>query len=721
VKTLGVVLSLLALQASAAGLTRGPYLQLADSTAITVVFRTDVPSIGTVRFGSGQLTWTVSDFVPSVEHVLRLTGLSPSTRYRYEVAVDGVTVAGGDSFRFRTHPPPGTAAPFRLFAWGDSGNGGVTQLSVAERLANEVGDATLSLILGDIIYDLGQAELYDDRFFAPYAPLLRRMVVWPTIGNHDVGADPLGGPYLDAFTLPTNNPASTELYYSFDYGDAHFVCLDTHVSGHAAGSAQLQWAAADLAASSAKWKFVFFHVPPWTGGTHPDDPGVIAGIVPMVEAAGVDVVFSGHSHVYERTYLLKDNAVAQADPRSYVKTSADAGTLYLVSGSGGQSGGLAVPAHPFMAFQFGFLVGASVIDVSGDTLHGYFLRDDGTAIDLFRLSKGPDTQAPRIIAARALTANEVEFSFDEPVLAGSGDGGAERLLAYSISPPVALISARLAGDARTVRLVTAGHPPGSFSISASEVDDGSGNRSSGAERTPYEVRPSIVLGGGTVKYFVPSGVAPRDWQRVNFDDSSWDAGVQPIGYGSSALVTDVELGNQVTLYTRAHFTPGVELGRVRELTLEIDYDDGFVAFLNGVEIARQNVLAGQGSGTAAGASRERGLLEHRLIAAPPEALLVAGDNVLAIEVHNVAASSSDLFLTARLRGVLDQVQLIDAGVVDAGVFDAGIVDAGVVEIEVDAGNEPSPVPTGCSCRSSEGFGALCLLGLWRRRRVIPSP
>ena len=375
----------------------------------------------------------------------------------------------------------------RLFAWGDSGAGTLPQLSVAERLAGEVGDATLSLILGDLIYDLGQAELYDDRFFLPYASLTRRMVVWPAIGNHDIGWDPLGGPYLDAFTLPTNNPASTELYYSFDYGEAHFVCLDTHVSGHAAGSAQLQWAAADLAASTAKWKFVFFHVPPWTGGTHADDPAVLAGIVPMVEAAGVDVVFSGHSHVYERTYLLRNNAIVQADPSSYLKASADGGTLYVVSGTAGQSGSLANPTHPLMAFQAGNLVGASVIDLSGDTLHGYFLRDDGTALDLFRLLKGPDLTAPRLISARSTSATEVELSFDEPVLAGSGAGGAERLAAYSITPSVMVTAASLGSDARTVRLTTAAHATGNYQVSASGVDDGSAT----CRRPPLRTRSCL--------------------------------------------------------------------------------------------------------------------------------------------------------------------------------------------------------------------------------------
>jgi hypothetical protein len=761
-KSLFAWLLLAAWPGLAANLTRGPYLQRADATEITVVFRTDLPSTGAVRFGvrPGPLTAVVTEPVPSTEHQLRLTGLTPSTRYAYEVVVDGVTVAGGDAFRFRTHPPVGTAEPFRFFAWGDSGNGSANQFAVAGRMADQAGDAALSLILGDIVYDLGEASLYDDRYFAPYAPLLRRMVVWPTIGNHDVALDPLGGPYLDAFVLPTNNPASSELYYSFDYGDAHFVCLDTHVSGHAPGSAQLQWAAADLAASSAKWKFVFFHVPPYSGGTHLDDPLVRAGIVPMLEAAGVDVVFSGHSHVYERTYLLNNHAIVQGDPSAYVKASPDAGTLYVVSGTAGQSGALADPAHPLMAFQAGNTWGASVVDVSGNTLRGYFLDQDGGAMDLFRLSKGADTTAPSLRTARALSPTVLQLAFDEPLVAG----GAVQVANYLVSPAVSVTGAMLGSDLRTVLLTTAPHSAGTYQVTATGLSDGDGNSS--ATSAIYEVAPSVQVLSGALKYFV--GPTPTDWKGITFDDSTWTSGTQPIGYGAGEATT-VSLGAQATLYTRAHFTPPAPISRLRDLTLDIDFDDGFVASLNGVEISRQNVPLGQTDATLASASHQWGVVsEHRLVV--PPGLLVGGDNVLAIEVHNVALSSSDLFLSVGLRGVLANLGTdagVDAGLdagIDAGTdagFDAGIdagVDAGVdagedagsdagvdagsdagsgVDGSVDAGLEadagspdagpqdagPSdagaPLGTqggGCGCQSADGLLSLLGLALVARRR-----
>lgn len=223
------------------------------------------------------------------------------------------------------------------------------------------------------------------------------------------------------------------------------------------------------------------------------------------------------------------------------------------------------------------------------------------------------------------------------------------------------------------------------------------------------------------------------------------------------IQTNVNLGTELTLYTRAHFTPAVALQRLRQLTLELDYDDGLVAFLNGVEIARQNVLPAQTRSTLAGASRERGLFEHRLVQAPSQVALVSGDNVLAIEVHNVSTTSSDLVLSARLRAVLDDPT--DAGVdagLDAGVdggvdagedagldaghdagidagsdagedagadADAGVFDAGPEPAPVDAGTGTEPVMTGCSCQavSADGFWFLLTLLALGRRRVQPSP
>ncbi|MFT3710683.1 MAG: metallophosphoesterase family protein [Archangium sp.] len=747
-RALLITSAFLATSALGADLTRGPYLQLAGPTEITIVFRTSNISSGEVRFGEiGQpLSRSVVSLMPGVEHVIKLTNLTPLTTYEYEVVVDGVPLAGRDPFRFRTYPSPGTAAPFRFFAWGDSGTGTIEQLRVSERLQREADEATFSLILGDIIYYAGEAELYDARFFGPYASLLRRMVIWPTIGNHDVALDPSGGPYRDAYFLPTNNPAQSELYYSWDYGDAHFVCLDTHVNSYAAGAPQLVWAAADLAASNAKWKFVYFHVPPYSGGTHPDNPFIRDDVLPVLEAAGVDVVFTGHSHVYERTYLLRGNTIVQSDLSEYTREIADAGTLYIVSGTAGQTGSVSRPQHPMMAFQAGNVLGASVIDVNGDDLRGYFLVDDGSAIDLFHLRKGPDVVAPKILTVRAPTPTQVEVVFDEPLFGGNGPGGAERLGAFDLRPFVRVLSARLSSDARTVVLTTNTLEPGAYELGAIGIGDRSGTGNLSSSRAPFTVRRTVELTAGQGSRY--SADAGTDWREPLADDTGWGVGDLPLGYGEPGLATQLASGS-VTVYVRTPFTLPTERSLIRRLQLELDYDDGFVASLNGVEIARQNVWALQNADTLASADRERGLVQRYAVGPRADQLLRDDANVLAIEVHNSSQFSSDLFLSARLVAEVDEAPDAglrdggvspppdagfdagrpdaggpdsgappDAGLADAGANDAGTLDAG--SDEPDAGNGAHLGGGGCSCASVDAWWSLFGVLLLTARRAARS-
>lgn len=772
---------LVASSATAQTLTRGPYLQLGSPTGITVVFRTDVSGVGRVRFGvEGQpMASSVVDPGARTEHVLRLTALTPGTRYAYALELDGRPLTTSAPLLFRTYPMPGTVEAFRLFAWGDSGTGTTGQLQVAQRMANELNGAALSLILGDIIYPDGEPKDYDPKFFAPYRALTSRMVIWPVIGNHDVHFDPAGGPWLDAFHTPANNPTGTELYYSFDYGNVHFVVLDTHVSSFSPGSAQLAWAAADLAGSMATWKVVAFHVPPYSGGTHADSASVKSNILPVLEAAGVDLVLAGHSHVYERTYLLKRNAIVQNDRANYTKPSPTTGTLYVVSGTAGQSGALTVPNHPLMAFQLGNVLGVSVIDFNGDTATGYFLKQDGTAVDAFRLQKQADTRPPSVVAARATSSTSVEVVFDEPVASGSGATGAARVTAWSISPPVAVTSASLASDLRTVRLVTAPHASGAYSVTGTGIADrATPPNVSGMTTAQYQVDAGVRLDAGSVdaglvdaglvadagkadagnadagrsfadaglrfvgpltplRYFVGRVAPPADWEEMTFDDSVWALGRQPIGYGESGLATTVTMGDAGTLFTRAEFDLFVEPSDVEDLTLEVDYDDGFVAYLNGQEIARRGVAANQTFKTFA-SSHESGVFEvFRLPNAAT--VLQPGDNFLAIEVHNTSLTSSDLFLNARLWANAN-ITMSDAGMrpnddpdagpdegndagatddagpgSDAGGSDAGVIDAGASR---DAGVGSSPPPIGCGCSSSSApVFLLALLGLVLRRRL----
>jgi len=112
-----------------------------------------------------------------------------------------------------------------------------------------------------------------------------------------------------------------------DWGNAHFVALDTN-QDYSAGSAQYDWLVNDLQASTQPWKLVFFHQPAYSSGSHGSTGAVQTYLVPIFETYGVDIVFNGDDHEYERTCPILDGACT---------TLQGGGVVYYVTGGGGAS------------------------------------------------------------------------------------------------------------------------------------------------------------------------------------------------------------------------------------------------------------------------------------------------------------------------------------------------------------------------------------------------
>ena len=413
--------------AAAAGaeatLVRGPYLQRAAPTAAIVRWRTSEPTDTLLFWGpaGGALDQLHFDPVQTSEHRIELSGLQPETRYGYLAGSSSGWLAGNDSgHTFATAPAPGAARPARFWAIGDSGVATAHQAAVRDAyLADAAGAATdVWLMLGDNAYDTGADAEYTSRLFAPYTEVLRDTCLWPTYGNHDAmssDAATLSGPYFEAFSLPRWGQAGglasgTEAFYAFEWGAAHFVVLDAAESSLAPASPMLAWLAGDLAANARPWTIVAVHHPPYTKGSHDsDDAGdsggrmgaVRANVLPILEAHGVDLVLSGHSHSYERSFLLDGHygESATLDPQTmvldggdgdpagdgaYVKAAgADGGTVYAVVGSSARLD-VGPLDHPAMAVALG-VYGSLVLELDGDRLTGRFLDDSGVELDRFVL------------------------------------------------------------------------------------------------------------------------------------------------------------------------------------------------------------------------------------------------------------------------------------------------------------------------------------------------
>jgi 3',5'-cyclic AMP phosphodiesterase CpdA len=166
-------------------------------------------------------------------------------------------------------------------------------------------------------------ENWSKQFFTPARKLMRNTVLWPTIGNHELNASL----YFDYFSTPN----SDEHYYSFDYGNSRFIVLavEGYAVGHEygpktrtpmdPGSPQYEWLKKTLAESQDKsWRFVFCHQSPFASGLEGGYTPAQKILVPLFEQYKVNVVFSGHDHIYEAS--VKDNI-------SYIVTGGGGGAV----------------------------------------------------------------------------------------------------------------------------------------------------------------------------------------------------------------------------------------------------------------------------------------------------------------------------------------------------------------------------------------------------------
>lgn len=389
-------------------LIRGPYLMSGSQTSVVVRWRTQTPADSRVRFGlaSSNLDQTVTMSGLRTNHEVRLTGLLPGKRYYYSVGTSVFTLAAGGDYYLVTFPS--APKPTRIWVIGDSGTANANARAVYDQYRAFAGsrDTDVWLMLGDNAYSTGTDAEYQRAVFDMYPELLRKTIVWPAIGNHEAS-----GAYFGIFTLPTGGeagglPSGAENYFSFDYGNIHFVCLDSYFSSRLGDSAMCTWLREDLAANTNEWLIAFWHHPPYSKGSHDSDAEgplieMRENVVPILEEFGVDLVLCGHSHGYERSFLLRGHygnsstlrssmvlnrgSGREDDGGAYLKATNDHGTVYVVAGSSGQttSGPL---NHPVMYVSY-LRLGSMVLDIDEGALHARFLRETGAIDDYFSVYK----------------------------------------------------------------------------------------------------------------------------------------------------------------------------------------------------------------------------------------------------------------------------------------------------------------------------------------------
>jgi hypothetical protein len=409
--------------------TRGPYLQQGSTTNIVVRWRTNVPTDSRVRLYD-SVAASFIEFAGDAlvtEHELRLTNLVPDRLYFYSIGNSEELLAGDGDASYYFVTAPNHAKPTRIWVIGDSGTANQNARAVYNAF-HRYGQgpsgtsggpfADVWLMLGDNAYGIGTDTEYQAAVFNMYPDLLRKTVLWSTIGNHETYSGTLDDfPFLHIFSQPANGecggvPSGTEKYFSFDYGNIHFVCLDAMSSDRSSNGPMCTWLKQDLTANTNDWLIAFWHHPPYTKGSHNSDTEVELiemreNAVPLLESFGVDLVLSGHSHCYERSFLINghygpsgtftqgmkkspgggnDNDVHGFYRKPIVGPDANQGTVYVVAGSSGQVGGGALN-HPAM-FYDALRLGSLLVDINGPRLDAWFLNSNGFVDDAFTILKG---------------------------------------------------------------------------------------------------------------------------------------------------------------------------------------------------------------------------------------------------------------------------------------------------------------------------------------------
>ncbi|WP_309640774.1 fibronectin type III domain-containing protein [Flavobacterium sp.] len=401
--------------------TRGAYLQKLNSNGVTIRWRTDIPSNSNVNYGvSVAYGNNTSDESLTTEHEVTLTGLISGAKYYYSIGTTTQILQGDLKNNFITAPTEGSTIPVRIWGIGDFGNGTNNQLNVRNAYTNYTGTTptNLWLWLGDNAYTTGTDTEFQDRVFNQYTDQLKSMPVFPTPGNHDYNETgyqqestlSTNYPYFSIFSLPQNAEcggvaSGSPKYYSFNYANIHFISIDSYGTLNAPGSPMHTWLINDLAANTQRWTIVYMHYPPYTYGTHNSDTETTlidmrTILVPLLESYHVDVLLAGHSHVNERSYMIKGhydvaNTFTEAmkvspQNNNFVKTPPYDGTVYAVCGTSGQNPQVVnQPGFPMPAMYFNNNTNncSLVIDVNGDNFSCKYLTSTGVIADEFTITK----------------------------------------------------------------------------------------------------------------------------------------------------------------------------------------------------------------------------------------------------------------------------------------------------------------------------------------------
>jgi hypothetical protein len=372
--------------------------QLGSRKSLAVVWHAaDRKANWSVRVSSGGQTGEVKSvtyqtikrgIVPAHRvYMAHLSNLSPGLPVKYEVRLDGKRVFSGSAVA-----PKSEGQSFRFAVTGDTGAGTSAQKKTVYAIHNKKPDFVA--VAGDIVYPRGTIADYRSRFFPIVnadrasasigAPSLRSTLWIAAPGNHDTGyrTVPGGLAFYDYWIQPFGGPVAG--CFTFEYGNAHWTVLDSNPYIDWSKGRYKSWLEVSLMAGKrSKWSFVLFHHPPYQSSpTHAGDT-FMRKVAHMFTENGVDIVFAGHVHNYQRSNPIHTTA------RGW---SLGQGPIYIVTGAGGADlydQKIASDRKKWKPFTAAYKAGYSytLVDVKGGLLTLKQVDLSGKVIDQLRLNR----------------------------------------------------------------------------------------------------------------------------------------------------------------------------------------------------------------------------------------------------------------------------------------------------------------------------------------------
>jgi hypothetical protein len=353
-------------------LRKGPYLiYTGQNTEMKVLWQLAVTDSCAIEWGVDQPyglgSAVTSEYGIDHQHSFTIVHLTPSTLYQYRVIAREDTFAGS----FRT-APRGDATQIGFFACGDTRSYPADHDQVAAGMlsayAAEPDLQSIVVSSGDLVSSGDNEDAWDTQFFDPsYTNIHTMLATLPyqsCRGNHEGS----GAVYYKYFPYPYESP----MYWSFDYGPAHFVFVDQYVS-YAPGSAQYTWIENDLATTAKPWRFLVFHEPAWSAdGGHENNTDAQNYLQPLCVEHNVAMTIAGHNHYYARAVVEGVQHVTTGGGGAPLYTP-DLGYPYIVAGA---------EVHHFCIIKIDDVeLSFAAISTAGDTIDQFTLTHAWTSVD----------------------------------------------------------------------------------------------------------------------------------------------------------------------------------------------------------------------------------------------------------------------------------------------------------------------------------------------------